>query len=172
MPGVFLFYQGAIKKNILLFRAVIYKNIYIFAKELVKTVVKRISITFIFIANLLLLAYSVIPHHHHHGMPHFVMSEMHQHDDEEDCSHNREERQTCLFEQNIDAVYEQSEQNCQNASCVLHHPEMFLFEAVFSIFSYNFSLIRETVTLLEPPFLISYYCEYRSSGQGLRAPPA
>jgi uncharacterized protein (UPF0332 family) len=159
------------KKHLTIYICYIQK-IYTFAEELVKTVVKRIYITFIFIANLLLLVYSVIPHHHHRGMPHFVMSEMHQHDDGEDCSHNREEKQTCLFEQNLDAVYEQSEQNCQDATCVLHHPEMFLYESVFSIFSYDFSLVRETVTFLETPFLISYYCEYVNSGQGLRAPPA
>ncbi|MDR2621833.1 MAG: hypothetical protein LBC48_04535 [Dysgonamonadaceae bacterium] len=133
--------------------------------------IKRIYITLIFTANLLLLVYSVIPHHHHGGMPHFVMSEMYQHNDRDDCSHNREGRQTCLFEQNIDAVYEQSELNCQDASCVLHHPEMFLYEAVFLIFSYDFSLVRETIPLLEPPYLISYYCDYVNSGQGLRAPP-
>lgn len=133
--------------------------------------VKRRYISLIFIANLLLLVYSVIPHHHHNGMPHFVMSEMHRHDSADDCRHSQEEQQTCLFEQDINAVYEHSDEKCLDASCVLHHPELFLQAAVFSIFSYDFSFVRETVTLPEPPYLISYHCDFAGSGQGLRAPP-
>jgi uncharacterized protein (UPF0332 family) len=133
-------------------------------------VAKRTYIALIFIANLLLLAY-VIPHHHHHGAPHFILFETHQHDDAEDCCCNHGEIQTCLFEQDINAVYEQSEEKCLDISCVLHHPEMFLQTALFSIFNYDFSLVRETITFLEPPYLINYYCEYVGSVLGLRAPP-
>ncbi|MDR1633168.1 MAG: hypothetical protein LBR97_09915 [Dysgonamonadaceae bacterium] len=133
--------------------------------------VKREYISLIFIANLFLLVCSIIPHHHHQEMPHFVSFEMCQHDNADDSRHNQEEGPTCLLEQDIDAVYKHSEEKCQDASCVLHHPEMFLQAAVFSILGYDFSLVRETVTLLEPPYLISYLCDFAGYGQGLRAPP-
>ncbi|MDR0612884.1 MAG: hypothetical protein LBG45_05295 [Dysgonamonadaceae bacterium] len=147
------------------------KKHHTFAGKSVKTVVKRRYISLIFTANLLLLVFSVIPHHHHSGMPHFIAFENHRHDCADDDRHNQEEKQTCLFEQNIDAVYEHAEEKCGDASCVLHHPELFLQAAVFSVFSYDFSLVRETFTLPEPPYLISYHCDFAGSGRGLRAPP-
>lgn len=133
---------------------------------------KRIYIVLIFLANLLLLVHTVVPHHHHLGVPHFVLFETHFHDSKDnDCCCKHGDGKTCVFEQNIDAIYEQSDENCSCASCVLHHPEMFLQIAVYAVFIYDFSLVRKTVTFLEPPYLISYYCDYAGSGLGLRAPP-
>jgi hypothetical protein len=134
-------------------------------------VVKRTYIALIFIANLFLVVYSVIPHHHHYGTSCFVLSEMQSDNAMNDCCCNHEDRQTCPFEQNINAVYKQAKEKCSDASCVLHHPDLLLQAVVFSIFNYDFSSVRETATFLNPPYLISYYCEYVSSGRGLRAPP-
>ena len=133
---------------------------------------KYTRIAFIFVANLLLLAAHAIPHHHHQGAPHFVLEETHSHDEADDCCCNYGGGQTCLFEQNINAVYKHSDEHCLCASCVLHqHPGMFLQAAIYSVFIYDFSLVRETVTFLEPPNSINYYCDYACAGLGLRAPP-
>ncbi|GHU79871.1 hypothetical protein FACS1894145_4980 [Bacteroidia bacterium] len=133
---------------------------------------KYTYITLIFMANLLLLAHTVIPHHHHHGAPHFVLFETHAHDNAgNDCCCTHEDENTCVFEQDINAVYKQSEENGSGVSCVLHRPELFLQTAVYAVFIADFSLVRETDAFFESPYLISYYCDYAGAGWGLRAPP-
>jgi hypothetical protein len=134
-------------------------------------VAKYTYIVLIFIANILLSAH-IIPHHHHWGAPHFVLFETHAGDKADDCCCDYGDEQTCLFEQDIDAVYEHADDNCFCASCILHqHPELFLQVAVYSGFIYDFSLIRETVTFPDTPYLLNYYCDYASAVWGLRAPP-
>jgi hypothetical protein len=114
---------------------------------------KNIYIAFIFVANMLLLVHTVIPHHHHQGRPHFVLYEMHENDNADDCCCKHGGGQTCLFEQDIDAVYEHSEDNCTCALHALqHHSDMFLQAILYPVFIYDFSLVRETVTFLEPPY--------------------
>jgi hypothetical protein len=133
-------------------------------------VTKYSYIVLIFATNLLLSAH-IIPHHHHYGAPHFVLFETQAHDKADNCCCNHGEGQTCLFEQDIDAIYKHSDENCFCASCLLHHPEMFLQATVYLSFVTDFSWVRETGPFLPPPYLISYYCDYASSVLGLRAPP-
>jgi hypothetical protein len=138
---------------------------------------KRFCITLMFIANILLLAHSVIPHHHHNGIPHFewfTSTEHHSDGDGEchDCCCHHENGGTCPFEQSIDAVYE-TKDDCSNVLCAVHnhHPGM-LLQAILGTDPYDFSLAPENISPKEPPYLISYHCDYAGSGTGLRAPPS
>ncbi|MDR3338670.1 MAG: hypothetical protein LBT25_01000 [Candidatus Symbiothrix sp.] len=131
---------------------------------------KWTGILFIFTANIFLLAHNIVPHHHHDGIPHFVFSDCCSHHHDDDCC-NHGENGACLFEQNIDAVYENGKEDCDCASCTaLQHSGM-LLQAVLLTFTYDFSLVRETDFSLDPPYLINYYSDYLNQGLGLRAPP-
>jgi hypothetical protein len=130
----------------------------------------------IFTANILLLAHNIVPHHHHNGLPHFEWFSFHQHDANHECDgcccHHDDDGGTCLFEQNIDAVYE-TEDDHSHAMCTTHHNHdsgIFL-QAVLLTFTYDFSLDSEKIPLPEPPYLINYGLDYAGSGLGLRAPP-
>jgi hypothetical protein len=131
---------------------------------------KWTCILFIFTANILLLAHSIIPHHHHNGIPHFEWLASHSEDECHNCCHH-ENGETCLFEQNIDAVCETKE-DCACILCDSHdYHQGMLLQAVLLTYTYDFSSVRENFSLKEPPYLISYHFDYAGSGLGLRAPP-
>lgn len=131
---------------------------------------KGFFIGWIFAANILLLAHTLVPHHHHEGIPHFSLPDFH-HSQETDnecegCCCRHEENETCLFEQNINLIYENKNDYCCIFCLSNHHPEV-----VPGFLTYDFSTVRAGTPLLEPPCLISYLFDYANSGQGLRAPP-
>jgi hypothetical protein len=126
-------------------------------------------------ANIPLLAHNVMPHHHHDEIPHFNWLpspiEENRHDCSECCRH-RDNKEICLFEQNIDAVNE-TKDDCPCSLCASSntHFHGMLLQAVLLTFTCDFSSFRELKTLQEPPYLLFYHFDYASSGLGLRAPP-
>ncbi|MDR3338586.1 MAG: hypothetical protein LBT25_00575 [Candidatus Symbiothrix sp.] len=134
---------------------------------------KWTGIGLIIAANILLLAYSVLPHHHHEGIPHFTSHHADAKADCHSCCCHHGTSETCLFEQKIDVLYE-TKDDCACLICATHHhyphPGI-LLQAVLLTFTYNFSLIWEESPLKEPPYLISYRFKSANAGLGLRAPP-
>jgi hypothetical protein len=134
---------------------------------------KWAGIGLIFTANILLLAYSVLPHHHHEGIPHFIAHHADTAADCHSCCCRHDTNGTCLFEQKIDILYE-AKDDCTCLICAshLHHPHTgMLLQAVLLTFTYDFSLIWAESPLKAPPCLISYRFDYANTGLGLRAPP-
>jgi hypothetical protein len=128
----------------------------------------KIALILMFSANMLMLAHNIIPHHHHHGIPHFYAPNSGNHDEKDDCC-----EQTCLFEQDLDAIVKDSSDDCHCCCslCALHHHhDLFLSDAIDF---FGARLYRPAGFLLvEQPCLINYLCDYSASGAGLRAPPS
>ena len=131
-----------------------------------------ISISFLLLANVIILAHAVIPHHHHDGLI-FLLTAAHQeHDD-----HDGEQDHTCNYPPCHDGAEEclsstlfvKLDQNKQ-----LFQQDFEILPCVFSLFlDYSIPQIVDNVGLpfRQKPYLIFYHTEYISQSLGLRAPP-
>ena len=134
-----------------------------------------IALSFLFLANVILLAHVVIPHHHHHlSTVCFLNShcadckEAHKQSSDSDCHHDDgNKREECPLQE----IYVRIE---NNQSLVDLTPDNDLQYPALSLFSTT--PIVEIIDLKslpfrQKPYLRSYHTDYTSQSLGLRAPP-
>lgn len=139
--------------------------------------VKRIAaISFILLANLVLLAHAVIPHHHHEAEVCFVNSHCesdHESDKDHDHHHDHEgsnDYDSCLLKEIVTLPTNQQKPECNYFSYIDQHST---FHGLFAILSEHLLIKDHSADfhLDRPPYIPALYSCIVCSHQGLRAPP-
>jgi hypothetical protein len=135
---------------------------------------KAISLSFLLLANIVMLAHAVVPHHYHENTGVCVMShcrdsnEAHRH--ENNHSQKHEHGGNALSDEcSVDIhVFTKNDNN----NCCLHSYcdcEQILYTLILDRVSIsNFDI---KIPFQHKPYLLSYHTEYISQSLGLRAPP-
>jgi len=142
---------------------------------------KRTAIFFLMLANIIILAHTVVPHHHLPHQSFFLTAETaedkngHHHpilDFDHDHEHdNNSDNEHCLLNEVIGLPTNAVRQICGCDFQADLYPDFGGFQAVLLFF--QFECEAPAVTLrLRPPLLTFSYISYASSVLGLRAPPA
>ena len=137
-----------------------------------------IAISFLVLANIIILAHAVVYHHHyipvawtdiHHE--HDCNLPDHYHDDTQPIGHCNDSNclgdvEDCL----LTAIYVKLNNN--RRSIQLLDFDLFPY-SLFSFSNYSISQVEDDTNLpfRQKPYLISYLTEYISQSHGLRAPP-
>lgn len=145
-----------------------------------KSMKRTIAISFLLLANIIILAHVIVPHHHHEGMPvafckisfsddnserthsshsHSNGKDDHSHDSEVNCT---------LCQLYIRAEINSSLSSLASALANLHID--------FPVICYNISTLTdiqesEGLPFRQKPYTISYHSHYIVHSLGLRAPP-
>ena len=147
---------------------------------------KAIALSFLFLANAVMLAHAVLPHHHHGGLVYFMATAHHQHD----CDHYHCDHHHCNDAQSEDGNSDYTPCNDDIEDCELA-TIYFKFENQrrtfqrsdfdFDLFSFDFALFTDNHTpsidddiglpFRQNPYLLPCHLEYISQSLGLRAPP-
>jgi hypothetical protein len=135
---------------------------------------KAISLSFVLLANLVMLAHAAVPHHYHEGTGVCVLlhcrdsNEAHKH--EEHHSHNHEHEGNVLSDECFLGIlsFVKNENNgcCSYTDCDC---EQILCTLILD--RINVSDFDKKIPPLHKPYTISYHTEYASQSLGLRAPP-
>ena len=145
---------------------------------------KAIALSFLFLANTMILVHAVIPHHHHDGLT-FMLTGVHQrhdcnsHNDHHNCN-DAQSGKNCnypLCDGNIEdcalaTIYVRFGND--RPSSQLHDFDFELLPCIFILFFEDFEHpIADDVGLpfRQNPLVPSQYPEYISQSLGLRAPP-
>ena len=151
---------------------------------------KAVAISFLLLANIVLLAHAFIPHHHHEGIPICFSSHKHNHihdADDSDCTHpsHHEPGPGCTHSHHGGDC-------CPNDSCPISkdiYARVLEDDETFPIFDFpegetesifyvsNEDIIKLPIPGLyglpfrQKPLLLSYFSEYIIGSLGLRGPP-
>jgi hypothetical protein len=120
---------------------------------------KAISVSFLLLANIVLLAHAVVPHHYHGQVP--VISCDFQHEQNDDTNDHND----CL----LSKVYLRFGGDKQLLPFIDVNAELFF--CLLPVFSDGFSNL-ETLPFRYKPYLQFLYLAQISQSLGLRAPPA
>ena len=155
---------------------------------------KVVAISFLLLANIILLAHAFVPHHHHEGVPICFSSHKHNHDydtvardcthpshheHDSGCTHNHQEGDGCPVD-------------CCNISKdiyarILEDDEIFLMLSLLSCSDRGVELVYYIsnedsgnsllssiygLPFRQKPYLPSYFSEYIIGSFGLRGPPS
>ncbi|MDR0333423.1 MAG: hypothetical protein LBI15_08135 [Dysgonamonadaceae bacterium] len=137
--------------------------------------VKRaISLSFLLLANIVMLAHAVVPHHYHENTGVCILlhcrdsNEAHRHENHH--SQNHEHKGNTLSDEcDIDIhAFAKSENNdcCSYINCDC---EQILYTLILDRVS--ISSFDTKIPFQHKPYLISYHTKYVSQSLGLRAPP-
>ena len=138
---------------------------------------KAIALSFLFLANAIILSHAIFAHHHH-DIPVTVVATYYGHD----CNHHNDDAnpfkckdpycheniEYCVLSM-IYASFDYDKQRFQS-----YNFNFDLLPCVLTLFSdYSIPSITDDVNLSfrQKPYLISYHTEYISQSLGLRAPP-
>ena len=145
---------------------------------------KAITLSFLLLANIILLAHAAVPHHHHETIS-ICFCDMHGTNCEETCTHEHHDTQTTHHEQHefpssddccyIDTFYAPTHNNLKT-SCHLHEKcecgKMILY-ALISTSIYTSDFVEDTIIhFRQNPCVQLFYSDFISQSIGLRAPPA
>jgi len=141
--------------------------------------IKRISaISFVLLANIIILAHAVIPHHHHKSEVCFVNSHCQANDESHKhtaAGHDHEHDgnnfcQNCVLKTVVILPANHLRQEGKSFNCVDNRPEFDGFHAIL----FDSGLIKHILpdfSNTPPPLLSSSYSSLVRIGLGLRAPP-
>jgi len=139
--------------------------------------IKRVSaILFIMLANIILLAHTVISHHHVKGIPSVVMLLHDHHDDHHDSTKHHDEGQDhddnegterCILKLTFFSPSDSSKSD----KCIEHSDKSVTTEAIPSDYERLSVAIQLFLSLSPPPDLNIFYSVFVNQGCGLRAPP-
>ena len=135
------------------------------------------AISFLFLANIVLLAVTIVPHHHHGEMICFTASHCYGHEHDADCSHH---------EQQPSHTHDHGDANCCNVEewllpniepehkhqchCYCSTCNNDLYVAILpDLTEPNIQLVG--LLFRQAPTTETYLCIYVSQTLGLRAPP-
>jgi len=140
---------------------------------------KTIKLLFLLLANMILLAHSIVPHHHHGEME--TCFDTHCHDCHEACyheyhdnTHQHEHEATSTSDKccNIDNCYLPTE-NKINIACQIH-TKCDCAQA-YILISYTLNMqdfVDDTIIhFRQNPYVPIFYLDFISQSLGLRAPP-
>jgi hypothetical protein len=142
---------------------------------------KVITLSFLFLANAIMLAHAVISHHHHDNIPDFSAVAHHEHNcdshcTQHDCTQHSEQCHDPLCHGNINDCSLSNFYACvdDRQTFQTYDFDLNMLPCVYALFS-DFSiqsLVDEIgLPFRQKPYLQSYHAEYISQSLGLRAPP-
>ena len=120
---------------------------------------KAISLSFLLLVSIVILAHAVIPHHHHRGISFILEATYPEHDDL---------NENCL----LSNIYVKKSNNKQTFQ--LYDSDYDPFPCILTLFLDNSTYqIKNNVSLLfrQKPYLHSNHTEFIARSAGLRAPP-
>ncbi len=138
---------------------------------------KTVTIIFLCLANLILLAHIVVPHHHHNAVVACFLSPEHD-NAEESCpsSHDHEKShhhegntENCLVKEIFVRVEKDKKAACSDCS---HIQLSLCLPKIFLNLSLSENIDTDGFSHPPKPYLVSYLHSYIASSLGLRAPPA
>ena len=144
---------------------------------------KAIALSFLFLANAIMLTHAIIPHHHHNGVFFTLATAHHNHDcdshnDHQNCDDTQSDRK-CEYpfcddnaeKCSLTTIYVKVSDNRQ--SFQLHDFDIDLLPCILTLLTdYNAPLIDDVgLPFRQNPYLQSYHTEYISQSLGWRAPP-
>ena len=146
-----------------------------------KSMFRRVvAISLMFLANIVLLAVTVVPHHHHGDMICFTVSHCCGHEHDTDCSHNEHnpshahehhgDAGCCNVEEWLLPNIEPNDKHSYFCYCVTCDSGHDLFISIIPQFL-EFSSQTECLPFRQAPFEETYISVYVSQTLGLRAPP-
>jgi hypothetical protein len=117
---------------------------------------RAISLSFLLLAGIVVLAHAVIPHHHHDGIPIFVA-----HDEQDDNLPNHDKNK-CWLSLIVKKRLGNDRQTCHLLDCD--------FDLFTLLYDDTILLIKNDVDIL-PEHHPSFHTEFIIRSTGLRAPP-
>jgi len=132
---------------------------------------RAISLPFLFLVNIVLLAHLIIPHHYHEHTG--VCFSLHCKDSHDAHRHDPQDKQPHQHEGSPNSdkceyvcIYTPADKNEKDVCCL---KEKFVFANVRVIFAFHFKY--ETISIVFYSFNPHFYANYISCSLGLRAPP-
>ena len=122
---------------------------------------KALSLSFLLLAGMVILAHAVIPHHHHNGISFISSTTHHTNDNEHDDAH-----EICL----LSKVY----MKLSNEKRTVQLQDFNLQPCLPTLFSdENIPQLYDTTSLLfrHQPYILLNYTKFIAHSIGLRAPP-
>jgi hypothetical protein len=137
---------------------------------------KALTLSFLLLANIAVLAHSAIPHHYHNGVP-VAVAGVYNADSEEACTYdcrrhhhepNNATIEDCLLENVVARTVNDEQQLDASGSNV------FLLLWTFYLPSGSVSVPEDllSISFVQQPFVQSYHTTFVTRSLGLRAPPA
>ena len=141
---------------------------------------KTVALSFLFLANAILLAHIAIPHHHHEGEESICLFDTHcqdskeAHKHEQHGTHEREgnpsDRKCCI----IDNAYTLANNNVKT-TCHIHkncNCGQTLYTLISNSLNTQDFVNYKVIHFRQKPYVPLFYIEFISQSNGLRAPPA
>ncbi|WP_313380484.1 DUF6769 family protein [Proteiniphilum saccharofermentans] len=145
---------------------------------------KAVAISFLLLANMIVLVHAVIPHHHHNQLPVSFDIVQHEHGDatHEHFPHNHDTQHPVPHGDNShghkvfeECILNQAYLKIGNDKQVaqLHNLDFTLLSCLLTPFSDSLTAVAglEGLPFRQNPYLLSYHTEFISQSLGLRAPP-
>ena len=139
---------------------------------------RALAISFLFLANIVLLAVVVVPHHHHEDMICFTVSHCGGHEHDTDCSHDEQQPShthehhsdvnCCSIEEWVLPNIAPGHKHQCHCFCTACNNDLFV--AILPDFSEP-NIKSVSLPFRQAPTTESYLCIYVSQTLGLRAPP-
>ncbi len=145
---------------------------------------KAVALTFLLLANIIILAHAVVPHHHHNQVPVALNTSHHEHSSDATHDHHHHD-DTVPAEHN-----DNSHGHGGIEDCLLEkvYTKVGSDRQAFQTLDFDFNLLPCIIPLIsgysvpsiaddvglpfrQKPYLLSYHTEYISVSLGLRAPP-
>ena len=145
---------------------------------------KAIAISFLMLANIILLAHTIVPHHHHENevicffVSHCNECKVGQNYAQYNipnllCENERNPSEKCCI---IDNVYVPTHSHTiKSTFCYIHSKCNYgqIFEMLISnSFNIQDSVDNTLITFQQKPYTVSYHTDFISQSLGLRAPPS
>jgi len=136
------------------------------------------AIFFLFLANIVLLGHSIIPHHHTNSLPSFVSIHTHQYDHcesepgefhSENHDHNdRSDFYHCLLNQNFFNRSNSHRNDINYLDVASSSPDLF---TTYPDKYWQWNSVKKTIRFVPIQLLRTNYTDYINRCSGLRAPP-
>ena len=136
---------------------------------------KAIPLSLLLLANIIMLAHTVVPHHHHNGVIVAIFesagkSKYENHDHDHDYDH-RHESNSASEKCALNEVYTRSDESSKIVSCQNSDPiprDIFVAPGIINKlgFAYDYG-----IPFRQKPFIESRHYIFLSGSIGLRAPP-
>ena len=140
-----------------------------------KTGLKAIALSFLFLANTIMLAHSIVPHHHHNGLI-FTLTTEHHNDGDDDAHHD----DNCDYPNCNDGI-----ENCELSMIYIsfgNEKQIFQpYDCNFNVLLCVFILFSDDsippiandigIPFRQNPYLQLYHSDDVTQSHGLRAPP-
>ena len=135
---------------------------------------KSLTVFFVLIANIILLAHAVIPHHAHQNKVCLERSHMHtnssEHNNCTDPNHSSEQTDNCALNELVVVLSQQIRSELQCLDCPTTYSQFDRSQAQLLNEGVNY-LFSQNVSSLRPPLLLFDYSSFVGNQIGLRGPP-